>query len=126
MYIVVFGTDKPGMVDVRSSRFDDYRAYLLDHPDHPDVVVHHSGATLSVDGTANSTISTEVGAYSGPIPSEDGTVRNGSLIVVDAPSVEAARAFVADSPFGRAELFAELHIRPLVWLIGRPTSRRPP
>ncbi|MCY3811300.1 MAG: YciI family protein [Gammaproteobacteria bacterium] len=120
MYIVVFGTDKPGMVAVRSSRFDDYRAYLLDHPDHPDVVVHHSGSTLSAGDPASTTISTAIDAYSGATPSEDGTVKNGSLIVLDAPSVEAARAFVADSPFGRVELFGELHIRPLVWVVGRP------
>lgn len=100
MYIVIFGTDKPGMADTRSGRFDANREYLHDHPDHPGVVVHHAG----------------------PIRSEDGSARNGSLIVVDAPSVEAARAFVTDSPFGRAQIYGELHVRPFDWVTGRPEA----
>lgn len=98
MYIVVFATDKPAMAGVRSAHFDANKEYLHDHPDHPDVVLHHAG----------------------PIRSEDGTARNGSLILVDAPSVEAARAFVADSPFGRADLYGELQVRPFDWVTGRP------
>ncbi len=98
MYIAVFGTDKPGMADVRSERFDAFRTYLHDHPDHPDVVLHHAGPTLS----------------------EDGAARIGSLLVVDAPSLDAARAFVADSPFGQAGLFGDLQVRPFHWLTGRP------
>ena len=98
MYIVIFGMDKPGMAEVRSERFDANREYLHDHPDHPSVVVHSAG----------------------PVRSEDGAIRDGSLIVVDAPSVEAARSFVSDSPFGQAELYAELHVRPFDWVTGRP------
>ena len=98
MYIVVFATDKPGMTGVRDAHFDANRDYLHDHPDHPDVVLHHAG----------------------PVRSEDGAARTGSLIVLDAPSVDAARAFVADSPFGRAELYGELHVRPFDWVTGRP------
>lgn len=98
MHIVVFGTDKAGMADVRREHFDAFHAYLHDHPDHPGVVLHQGGPTLS----------------------EDGSTRIGTLLVVDAPSVEAARAFVADSPFGRAGLYGELHVRPLEWLTGKP------
>ena len=98
MYIVIFGTDKPGMTAVRNEHFDANREYLHDHPNHPDVVLHHAGPTRS----------------------EDGAARIGSLIVVDAPSVEAARAFVTDSPFGRVGLYGELHIRPFDWVTGRP------
>lgn len=99
MYIVIFATDKPGMTGVRAGNFDANRDYLHDHPDHPDVILHHAGPTRS----------------------EDGTARNGSLILVDAPSVQAARKFVEDSPFGRAELYGELHVRPFDWVTGKPT-----
>lgn len=98
MYIVIFGTDKPGMADARREHFDAFHEYLHDNPDHPDVILHHAGPTLS----------------------EDGAARIGSLLVVDAPSVEAARAFVADSPFGQADLFGELHVRPFHWITGKP------
>ena len=98
MYIAIFGTDKPGMADVRSQHFDAFHEYLHSHPEHPGVVLHHAGPTLS----------------------EDGTQRIGSLLVVDAPSVETARAFMADSPFGRADLFEELHVRPFHWITGKP------
>ncbi len=98
MYIVVVGTYKPGMADERREHFDAFRDYLHNHPDHPDVVLHHAGPTLS----------------------EDGTAKIGNLLVLDAPSVEAARAFVADSPFGRVALFGELLVRPWHWITGRP------
>lgn len=98
MYIVVFATDRPDMTDVRSAHFDANKDYLHDHPNHADVVLHHAG----------------------PIRSEDGAARNGSLIVVDAPSVDAARAFVTDSPFGRADLYGDVQVRPFDWVTGRP------
>ncbi|MCZ0943141.1 MAG: YciI family protein [Gammaproteobacteria bacterium] len=98
MYIVVFGTDKPRMAGVRLDNFQGFADYLAHHPDHPDVVVHNGGPTLS----------------------EDGQTMIGTQLVIEAPSLEAGRAFVADSPFGRAGLWGELHIRPWNWMTGRP------
>ena len=98
MHIVAFGTDKPGMADVRREHFEAFYKYLRDHPDHPGVVLYHGGPTLS----------------------EDGSTRIGTLLVLDAPSVDAARAFISDSPYGRAELYGELYVRPLEWLTGKP------
>ncbi len=98
MYIVVFGTDKPGMADVRNEHLQAFRDYLEHHPDHPAVALHHSG----------------------PMLSDEGERMIGTHVVIEAPSLEAARAFVADSPFGRADLWAELHVRPWNWLAGKP------
>lgn len=98
MYFAVFGTDKQGLADVRDKHFDAFREYLHDHPDHPGVVLHHGGPTLS----------------------EDGTMMTGTMLVLDAPSLEAARAFMEDSPFGRLDLYGDLHVRPWKWLTGKP------
>ena len=40
---------------------------------------------------------------------DDGESIVGLLLVVEAPSREAAQAFATDSPFGKAEIFADLH-----------------
>ena len=98
MYFVVFATHREGMAQERLRLRDGFAAYLRDHANHPDVVVHHGGPTLG----------------------DDGETVNGLLLAVEAPSLEAARAFVADSPYGRAGLFAESHVRPWDWLTGRP------
>ena len=97
MYFAVFVTHKEGTGPERTRLRDGFAAYLRDHADHPDVVVHHGGPTLGDDGEIN-----------------------GLLLAVEAPSLEAARAFVADSPYGQAGLFAESHVRPWDWLTGRP------
>ena len=98
MYFAIFATDKPGTADVRSKHAQAFHEYLHDHPDHPEVVLHHGGRILADDAET-------------PI---------GLQLAIEAPSLEAARAFVADSPYGRADLFAELHVRPWNWITGRP------
>ena len=64
--------------------------YLRNHPEHPGVVVHNAGPTLDDDSEAIVCL----------------------LLVVEAPSLEAARAFLADSPYGKADVFAETQVRP--------------
>ena len=98
MYFVVIGTDKPGVAQTRSELQQSLIAYLRDHPDHPDVTVHHGG----------------------PMLAEDGASIVGLLWVVEAPSREAAQAFATDSPFARAELLADLQVRQWDWRTGRP------
>ena len=98
MYVAVFATDKPGMADVRSEHFDAFVEYLRDHPDHPDVILLHGGPTLS----------------------EDASAMNGTLLLLEAPSLDAVRAMVADSPFGQVELYGDMQVRPWDWRTGRP------
>ena len=98
MYVAAFATDKPGVADVRNETRDSYRAYLRDHPAHPNIHVHHAGPTVG----------------------DDGETITGLLIVMEAPSVADARAFVEDSPFAKADVFAECDIRQWDWLTGRP------
>ena len=96
MYVAASITDKPGVADVRSETREAFRAYLRSHPDHPDVVVHHAGPTLADDGVV------------------------GLLMVVEAPSLEAAHAFLDDSPFAKAGVFADSQVREWDWTTGRP------
>lgn len=45
---------------------------------------------------------------------------NGTLLVIQADSIDAVRAFVADDPYSRAGLFATVEIRPWRWGLGNP------
>ena len=98
MYVVAFVTHKPGSVEAGSDIQGAFIDYLRDHPDHPGVVVHNAGPTLSDDS--------------------DSIV--GLLLIAEAPSLDAARAFVADSPYGKADVFADVQVRPWEWRTGRP------
>ncbi len=98
MYVAAFITDKPGTTQVRSETQDAFRAYLRDHPAHPDVVVHHGGPTLG----------------------DDGETPTGLLLVAEAPSVDAVRAFLNDCPYAEADVFGECDVREWDWFTGRP------
>ena len=98
MYVAAFVTDKPGVTHVRSDTREAFQAYLRDHPAHPGVVVHHGGPTLA----------------------DDGESVVGLLLVMEASSLDEARAFVADSPYAQADLFAECDVRAWDWTTGRP------
>ncbi len=98
MYVVAFVTDKPGVAEVRAETRPAYRAYLRDHPTHPDITVHHAGPTFT----------------------DDGESITGLLVVMEAPSLDEARAFMADSPLAKADVFAECDVRRWDWLTGSP------
>lgn len=55
--------------------------------------------------------------FAGPFTAEDGQTMNGSLIVVEAPSLAAAKEIADADPFAKAGLFAEVEIRPWLWTI---------
>jgi uncharacterized protein len=47
---------------------------------------------------------------------------NGSLIVIEAVSLDAAREIAAGDPYAKAGLFASVEIRPWVWTLNRPSE----
>ena len=98
MYAVVFATIKEGKGQARQERSDAFGSYLGDQDRHPGVTLCHGGPTLA----------------------DDGETANGLMLVVEALSLEAARAFIAGSPYGEADLFAECHVRPWRWKTGSP------
>ncbi|MCW5625579.1 MAG: YciI family protein [Burkholderiales bacterium] len=96
-YFALFGTDKPGMLDVRLATRPSHRAYLHDPTAH-DVKVLHGGPTAA----------------------DDGVTMNGSLLVVEAESLDAVRRFAAGDPYAKAGIFERMEIRPWLWATGRP------
>ena len=98
MYFVVFATHKEEMASERLGLSDAFTNYVHDRTHHPDVTVHHGGPTVA----------------------ESGEAVTGLLLVLEAPSIEAARAFLAGSPYAGADVFAHSHIREWNWLTGRP------
>ncbi len=45
---------------------------------------------------------------------------DGSLIVIEATSLEASRTVAAGDPFAKAGLFAKVEIRPWLWTMNNP------
>jgi uncharacterized protein YciI len=98
MHYVIFATDKPDSLALRLDTRDAHRAYLRDSAAHPDVTVIHGGPTMTADGET----------------------MNGSLLIVEAPSLAAAEGFAAGDPYAKAGLFAASEVRPWTWVLGAP------
>ena len=56
----------------------------------------------------------------GPFMSEDGLEPRGSLVIVKADSMDAAREIAANDPYAIAGVFESVDIRPWKWLFGAP------
>ncbi len=56
----------------------------------------------------------------GPFLSDDGQTMLGSLIVIDAQDMAAARSFAACDPYALAGLFSSVEIKPWRWIVGAP------
>ncbi len=62
-------------------------------------------------------------AFAGPFTEADGETMNGSLIVIEAVSLQAAKDAAAGDPFAKAGLFASVEIRPWLWTLNKPSDR---
>jgi uncharacterized protein YciI len=58
--------------------------------------------------------------FAGPFTEADGESMNGSLIVVEASSLDEACAIIGGDPFAKAGIFASVDIRPWRWTINCP------
>jgi uncharacterized protein YciI len=96
MFFVVFCTDKAGFEDVRARARPEHRQHLR-NPGHHPVQVRIGGPTHRADGAMN-----------------------GTMLVVEAEKESHVRAFLADDPYIRAELFDNVDVRPWTWGIGSP------
>jgi uncharacterized protein YciI len=56
----------------------------------------------------------------GPFLSEDGAAMVGSLIIIEAADMAAARVFAAADPYAQAGLFVSVEIKPWRWIVGAP------
>jgi uncharacterized protein YciI len=59
----------------------------------------------------------------GPFTEADGETMNGSLIVIEAASPQAARDIAFGDPFAKAGLFASVEIRPWLWTLNKRTAK---
>jgi hypothetical protein len=59
----------------------------------------------------------------GPFTEPDGETMNGSLVVIEAASLDAARNIAAGDPFAKVGLFASVEIRPWVWTMNAPANK---
>jgi uncharacterized protein len=94
MFYALICTDKPNSLDLRLANRPDHFAYLKS-----------LGDTL---------------VLAGPFTKDDGETMNGSLIVVEAPSREAAKEIADADPFAKAGLFASVEVRPWLWTVNKP------
>jgi hypothetical protein len=91
MLFALICTDKPNTLSVRKANRPDHLAYL-----------ESLGDML---------------VFAGPFTEEDGQTMNGSLIVIEAPSLADAREIADNDPFARAGIFDSVDIRPWLWTI---------
>ena len=56
----------------------------------------------------------------GPFTEADGETMNGSLILIEAASPQAARDIAFGDPFAK---FASVEIRPWLWTLNKPTAK---
>ena len=94
MLYALICTDKPNGLAIRKANRPDHLAFL-----------ESLGDTL---------------VFAGPFTEEDGQTMNGSLIVVEASSLEAAQTISAGDPFAKAGIFASVEIRPWLWTMNKP------
>lgn len=92
MLYALICTDKPGSAALRLDVRPRHLAYIEQHKSHVPIA--------------------------GPFLSEDGQSMTGSLIILDADSLEAAKAFSASDPYTQAGLFSHVEIKPWRWSIG--------
>jgi uncharacterized protein YciI len=60
--------------------------------------------------------------FAGPFTEPDGQTMNGSLIVIEAASLQAAKEIAAGDPFAKAGLFASVEVRPWLWTLNKPSD----
>ncbi len=55
----------------------------------------------------------------GPFVTEDGTQPTGSLIVIEAESIEEVREIAAQDPYAKTGVFETVEVRPWNWIFGK-------
>ena len=93
MLYALYCRDKEGALEVRKANREAHLAYAL--------------------GTGQVQMA-------GPMLADDGETMIGSLFVIKADSLEAARAFNAADPYTGASLWANVNVHPFRWLLPEP------
>lgn len=97
MLFALLCKDKPGHLQIRLDTRADHVAFL-------------NG--LNADGKL---------AFAGPFLGEDGKP-NGSLVVIEAQDIAAARALADADPYAKAGLFDAVEIKAWNWVFNKPAG----
>lgn len=95
MLFAFIAADKPGHLQVRLDNRSDHLAFL-----------QGLGKALK---------------FAGPFLDADGKP-NGSMGVIEADDLDAARAILAGDPYAKAGLFASVDVRPWSWTVNKPAE----
>ena len=98
MLYALICTDKPGSLAVRKANRPQHLAYL--------------------EGLGDALV------FAGPFTEQDGQTMNGSLIVIEASSLDDARNIAAGDPFAKLGIFANVAIRPWLWAVKKPDKEK--
>lgn len=98
MLYALICTDKPGSLAVRKANRPQHLAYL--------------------EGLGDALV------FAGPFTEHDGQTMNGSLIVIEASSLDDARNIAAGDPFAKLGIFASVDIRPWLWAVKKPDKEK--
>lgn len=96
MLYALICTDKPNSLAIRKAKRPEHVAYLKS-----------LGDTLKL---------------AGPFTEADGETMNGSLVVIEAASLQAAKEIAAGDPYAKVGLFASVEIRPWIWTLNNPSQ----
>jgi uncharacterized protein YciI len=96
MHYALICTDKPNSLPLRKAKRPEHVAYLKS-----------LGDMLKL---------------AGPFTEADGETMNGSLVVIEAASLQAAKESAAGDPYAKAGLFASVEIRPWIWTLNNPSQ----
>jgi uncharacterized protein YciI len=98
MYFAVLAQDRNGMKEVRARLRPEHRAWLR-NPGAHQVVVRLGGPLLDAAGAMA-----------------------GTLLVVEAQSMQAVQEFMNDDPYCQSEMFEQIEIKRWQWSLGQPQS----
>lgn len=94
-HFVFWGEDRADGLADRLRVRDEHRAWLRTHP-HP-VTCLSGGPWLNAQGDMA-----------------------GSMLVIEAESIDAVAAYLAEDPYAKVGLFKSSRIQPFVWGLGQP------
>ncbi len=90
-----------------------FAIFCTDKPDHGQVRLDNRPAHVDFLKATGDAIK-----FAGPTTTEDGEAMTGSLIVVEAESLDAAKIWASNDPYAKAGLFESVEIRPWRHVIG--------
>lgn len=98
-FFVVWATDRPGALDNRYRVREEHRRRLRD-PGMPGLTVVHAGPTFDATGLK----------------------MNGTMLIVQAPTLGMVQAFVEGDPYRQHGVYESVEVRPWHWGLGLPPA----